>query len=515
MRLKLLLIVLFALLLPVTTFAQTSTTDNPVVGISVEYPEEWASKTIPVAEGVNTIYLADSDDTLEQILTEPTLPMLSGQMTIIHYPPDVVSQMASDVVEVQAFFPDVEWIEISVNDRLAYKWDYEDERTQGFIVLYELSDGRVNFSVADTAIGELTEEIDAMFMEIIASVEPYSLASAIEEGLEFSETAVSDKLSFVFQYPIGWYVSEVEEIDTGLILSASTSGTSFGAFSGQPLILLTEVPLDALGIDENLKLETGNMSMAILESYAEAAAEGGQVFTTVELLDIEGVPVGRVAAKDSPTIYMLVLNEDLIVQIWVSANDGDLKEALETVVVELIATISTDIPESLSSLAELLDTVSELNATHVMENGIAFDYPEGWSIIEDSNLVLMSNVKNIEDFTAQKGDVLLIVSAEPTEDANIADVLTKLRDMFAAVSEAGDVDINIFRFDDSETTSDISFDLGEPAVDWNIHGGVILNAERTLQGAIVMIVNQQDYNEALAVEIFQPILDSFRLNDEE
>lgn len=517
MRLKLFFIILIISLLPLSVSAQTTSSNNAVVGISLDYPESWVSTTQQVAEGVQALYLTDSNATLDAIINEPSEPMLSGRISLIHYPPSVVSNIGRNLVELQGLFPDAEWDEITVNDELAYKWSYEDERTQGFVVLYELADGSLSFSVADTAIGELDDELDAMLMEIIASVESYSLAESIEEGLDFSETAVVDDFPFTFQYPAGWYVSQVEEIADSLIVSASTSGTSFSEFSGQSILLLTQVSLESLGIDSDLPLETGHMSMRILDSYVEAAAEGGTTFSEVELIEIDGIPVGRVASDTGAVIYMLVLDEELIAQVWVVGFDEDEKIALEIVAQELIATISTDIPEvELSTeLLGILDSASELDASFTMENGIAFDYPDNWSVLEDNGLVLVSNLEEVEDFTAQSGEILLIISAVPVEERDLVETLVRIQEVTSVMAEFPDFDINIFRIDDSDTISETTFDVGEAAVNWNFSGGLISTSGETLNGAVFIIMNQGEYDSGLATHIINPILGTFRLTNDE
>lgn len=517
MRLKLFFTILILSLLPLSVSAQTTTLDNGLIGIRIEYPESWVADNIQIAEGVHALYLADSESTLERILNDPLNPMRSGRIAMIHYPPSVVARAASNLDELQALFPDAEWDETTVNDELAYKWTYEDERTQGFVVLYELPDGSLSFSVGDTAIGELDDELDAMLMEIIASIETFSMIDSIEAGLDFSETVVVDDFPFTFQYPAGWYVSQVDGIDDSLILSASSSGTSFSEFAGQPLLLLTHMSLEIFGFGGDFALETGQMSMDILESYVASAAEDGAIFSDIELLEIDDVTVGRVAGDGRPTIYMLALDEALIAQVWVVANNEDEQGALEAIAEELVTTISTDIPEAELSpeLIEILDSVSEPDATFIMENGIAFNYPEGWSVLEDNGLVLVSNLGDVEDFTAQPGEVLLIISAVPTDERDIEGGLVRVQELVAVLSETPDFDINIFRFDDSGATSDLTFDVGRPAIDWNYSGSIISPAEGTLDGSIFVIMNQDEYDSGTATQIIHPILTTFRRADAE
>lgn len=532
MRLKLLALILCLALLPTTILAQTITTNNSVVGIHVEYPDDWSSQVVPISETINALYLADSDATMDAILNDPTSFMPPKSMSLIFNPP-AVYQNVRTLDQMRTIYADIEWEETTINDRPAYRWDYEDNRTQGFAVLYELSDGSFSFAVADTATGELTDAVNDLLIEIISSVETYSLIDDIDEGLDFSETAIIGDFAFSFQYPENWQISEVEEINNGVILSPDTSSSTLDTFLGSPFFLITQTPLESFGFDDDFVLETGEMSLELIESYAESAGEDGLFFTTVELIEIDGKPVGRVFAEGTPTIFMFVVNEDIIVQIWIISDDNDIKEALESVAEELIASVNTDNAEEASQLtqsinsirgsasepeAESLDfptEIDDLDASYTMENGIIFDYVEGWSVLEDdTGLVLVSNVNPIEDFTAQQGEFLLIISTVTSDVMELTEVIIASMEISSIMSEFPDFDVNIFRIDSSEELSDITFDIGEPAIDWNYSSGLLASPATGVNGAITIIMSQDGYSENLATSIIDPIILTFRTEED-
>ncbi|MEM9952081.1 MAG: hypothetical protein AAF846_10795 [Chloroflexota bacterium] len=519
MHFKYLVLIITLFLLPFSAYAQTTTEENATVGIRIDYPEDWASSTVEVSDGIQTLYLADSERTMRRILTSPTDPMASGRFAMIHYSPTFVSQAVDSLEELRGVYQSVDeddWEETTINGELAYQWSYEDERTAGFVILYQLPDGRLNFSIADTAIGEMTAEMYDLFIEVIESIEFYSSLESVDDELKLSETAESDRLSFSFQYPEDWQLSEVEEVPTGVVISPTTSSTSLTEFFGGAWLLITDNSAELLGLDDEMTEQLDEMSLDILESYADAASRQGVEFTEIDLLEIDDIPVGRVSGEGANTIYMFVLNEN-VVQIWIGATTSEMLEALEAVVQAIIPTVESHMlgDESNLSLANFIVTEDDVDETYIMENGVAFDYPSEWSIIEENGLVLVSNLEDIASFTAQPDEILLIISTVSTEEQDIATTISLLQEVQELILDSDTFNIDLFRIDGNQKPTDMEFDLGDLGDDWNFSGGLVLSPDNSLNGAIFIIMSQEVYDPELATLVINPVLTTFRTAEED
>jgi hypothetical protein len=504
---KLFILLLFLFVLP--TFAQSETFVDPIVGISVDVPEDWYVSSATFGEiGLLAVSISDSSATVNSLGANNT--MESGEFTLLLLSPRIFLVVGDSLEEIASkWMATADWQDVNLDSRPALQWSYQDARTQGFVLIYEMPSGYYSVAIVDTAPNEM-EEYEADFMDILATIDyiPYIIPEG--EALELSETADEENLSFTFNYPEKWYIQEADDIPFGILLSTHVFGTEAQGYSGELVMFVLDEILPPNWTEEDSTLE-------LIEGFATTAENSGITTNTPEVLIVDGLEIGRLIYTSENLLIMLrILDDERLVRIAAFYADSELA-MFEPTIIEIIKSVELPSDNRTNSILNAVSSIrnsspalfAELSETYVSENEVVFDYPENWSIYEEAGLILLANTAEVADFTAQDDEFMFIIAALPASEMSMAELLILIQD--AAPQNARSFELNDFRINDKEADFDISFDLGLPGTDFNFMGAGISNAEVT--GLIYLIYDQSHNEAAFLLEMLNPVLNSVGLED--
>ena len=341
MRAWLFLVVVVLMSVQGVVSAQETIVDNRLnLGISIEYSIDWVyERDVYYGE----LYLTNNEEIYRYLFLGSDSPLPNGTFYQLHVSPYAYFDLeVEDSVEaLQAYLNvDGEWESTTINDRVAYQARYSAEHSDGLIIIYELSDGELTYSELHTAVGELTDEQISEFVMVVESIRPYNTDDVFDDALVLSQTAELGDFGLAFDYMDGWHLDYSIESQLATVSPAVISADDF--WVGDFLIGVVSIPPQVFDVDEIPE----EVTMDLLQTMAEnvGADSGDGVALDVELLEIDGIVVGRVDSwidVDPPgyqSYYLFILDRQPII-VFASANDEVSLSMFSDVVELMIPTI--------------------------------------------------------------------------------------------------------------------------------------------------------------------------------